>query len=214
MRIRSRLACLVLLATLASSTHAITADLTSGTAGQLFLNQSFNETRGATAQVLGGVDLALLSMRLDGLDILLPGGTVGARVYANATGTLLASANQAVSAGMNQSVTVPISATLAAGASYRFAFFVSDPPNGGAGDMFDPAPAGMLAFAPFVESSGLFRVADAWSIGSDSFPTNPNGFLPRLTLEVRPVPEPGLLGLLVAGLVPLGLIVARRCRID
>ena len=112
------------------TSQAITVDVISGTTGDVSLNQSFNETRGVTGRVLGTADLNLISMRLDEFNIgLSPGGTVGARVYANDTGALIATADGAVLVGFNQSVTIPIFATLAAGSTYRFAFFVEQRPE-------------------------------------------------------------------------------------
>jgi hypothetical protein len=213
MRIFLRLAAFALLAGVVQTSGAVTASLTSGTTGTLFANQSFNETRGVSATVLGGTDLTLLSMRLDGLDInQAPGGNVFARVYADAGGALLASASSPIASGANQSITIPIAATLTAGSAYRFAFFVSNEQTGGAGDMFDAVPAG-LSLTPYAESAGLFRITAAWSIGSNSFPTNPNAFVPLITLDVRPVPEPSVLGAACAGLLVLGVTLARRRRL-
>jgi hypothetical protein len=209
MKITHGLVSLALFVSSTPSGHAITVDLTSGTTGDVSFNQSFNETRGVTATVLGTGDLNLFSMRLDEFNIgLSPGGSVGARVYANDTGALIAAANTAVPVGFDQSVTIPIFTTLAAGGTYRFAFFVGNGLNGGSGDIFDPDPQNAFGFS-YVESGGLFHLTNAWAIPADAFPTNPNTSIPLMFLEVRPVPEPTAFWLLASGLLPLVVIVAR-----
>ncbi len=210
MRSAYRLVFLALLLGTGETGQAITVDLTSGTTGIMYLNQSFNETRGVTAFVLGSTDLNLLSMRLDGFTIALdPGGTVRARVYADDTGALIAAADSAVSVGSGQSVTIPISATLTAGSTYRFAFFVSNEFIGGGGDMLDPDPQNALDFL-YVDSTGLFRIGNAWDGFSDEFPTTPNRFVPLMFLEVASVPIPAAVWLLGSALVVLGVMRRRE----
>jgi hypothetical protein len=49
---------------------AVTVDLTSGTAGSLLINQSFNgETRSADVSLLGGVSRVIRSMTVSDVDI-------------------------------------------------------------------------------------------------------------------------------------------------
>src|SRR4051794_37177270 len=195
-----RFASLAILFGTAHASLAVTVDVTSGATGTAHPGQSFNETRGVTATLLGSTDLNLLAMRLDEFTIgLAPGGTVGARVYAT-TGTLIAAADRSVPQGSDQSISIPISATLTAGSTYRFAFFISNGDVGGSGNMFDPDPQGAFGFS-YVDSSGLFRFTDARSNAGDIFPTTPNIFVPRMFLEVRAVPEPALLWLMLGGLV-------------
>ena len=67
--------------------------------------------------------------------------------------------------------------------------------------MFDPDSF------PYTESTGTLDVNQAYSIASDSFPTNPNIFVPQITIAV---PEPDQLTLLVSGL--LGLLALSRVR--
>ena len=209
MNITYRLASLAIVLAVAQTSLAVTVDMTSGTAGTAHPGQSFNETRGVTATLLGSVDLNLLSMRLDEFTIgLAPGGTVGARVYAD-TGTLIASADRQVAQGADQSITIPISATLTAGSTYRFAFFISNGIDGGSGAMFDPDPQGAFGFS-YVDSSGLFRFADVRADPGDIFPTTPNIFVPRMFLEAQPVPEPALLWLVLGGLTGLAVVFRKR----
>ncbi len=211
MSIIYRLASLAILLGIAETSLAITVDMTSGTAGTTHLGQSFNETRGVTATLLGSTDFNLLSMRLDQFDIALaPGGTVGARVYSD-TGALIASADSAVAQGADQSITIPILATLTAGSTYRFAFFINNGGVGGSGDMFDPDPQNAFGFS-YVDSNGLFRFSDARSNASDSFPTTPNIFVPFMFLETRAVPEPALFWIVLVGLIVLPIVFSQERR--
>lgn len=180
--------------------HATTIDLTSGTAGSFIGGQSFNgETRGVSAQILGTTDLHLRSMQLSDFNILdPPGGSVGARLYDDGTGTLIAGATVSVASGVGQSITIPISAQLDAGSRYRFSFFVSQAPFGNTASGL--IPAGF----PYTDSTGLLRITDAWSIASDSFPTIPNAQVPEIMLNVG-VPEPNSVALLLCALGALVL---------
>ena len=209
MSIIYRLASLAILLGIAETSLAITVDVTSGTAGTTHLGQSFNETRGVTATLLGSTDFNLLSMRLDRFNILqAPGGTVGARVYAD-TGALIASADSAVAQGVDQSITIPILATLTGGSTYRFAFFISTVNGGASGDMFDPDPQNAFGFS-YVDSNGLFRFSDARSDTADIFPTTPNIFVPFMFLETRAVPEPALFWIVLAGLIVLPIVFRKK----
>ena len=206
MKIRhSLLALMVVNLTALEAAMAIPVDLTLGTTGTTTINQSFNETRGVTATP--AVNLQLLSMTLGRFDLgISPDGTVGARVYDDATQALIASQDQTVPAGSDQSVTIPIVVTLIAGEAYRFAFFVSSGSNGGAGDLFDPDPPTLFAFSYL---SGPFQLTGAWATPSDAFPNTQNTSLPFMTLEVVSIPEPATLALLSVAIAGLGL--SRRC---
>lgn len=157
-------------------------------------------------------------MTLDGLNISTASATVGARVYDSDGTGLVASAQTTVSTGSNLSVTIPISATLPANNDYRLAFFLNA--GGGAtATLFDPAPAGSGGF-PYTEASGTLEINQAYSIGSDSFPTNSNIYAPRIRLAVScdaaaiPVPALGYRGLALLAalllLVPACIGLSRR----
>jgi hypothetical protein len=187
-----RLLCLIVIGLLAGHAApclALTIDLTSGTTGtDTPVPQSFNETRGVDVTIQGPGNLMLTSMTLRGLEIDLSSGSLGARVYDSSTQALLASADVSVPVGSGETVTIPISATLVAGHSYRLSFFVSDGGNGGSGTMFDPAPAGVGGF-PYTESTGRMVINQAYEAVSDAFPSNVNIFVPLMTLDVQtPVP--------------------------
>ncbi len=159
---------------------AIGIDLTSGTTGTVLLNQSFNgETRGVDVTVLSASNLNITSMTLNEFNILPgSGGSVRARIY-DSTGASLASADTMVAPGFDQSVTIPISAMLAAGSSFRISFFIATEVGGNSADVF--VPDGF----PYVEPNGLLRMIAAFSIPSDSFPTNTNTAVPMITVEVE-----------------------------
>ena len=190
---------------------AISIDLTSGTTGTTSINQSFNETRGVDVAVVGLDSLLVSSMTLDEFNIVSGTGTVGARIYDTASGVLLASADQAVGPGFDQSVTIPISALLLAGQTYRVGFFIDAGGTQGSGDGFDASPPG-LDILDYVDATGSLLVSQAFQSGSDAFPTTLNGLVPFITLEAsRPaVPEPSPLLLLVVTAPLLALLRRRR----
>jgi hypothetical protein len=197
---------LALGADLASAQETI--NLTSGTGGSLTgVPQSFNETRGVDVTVLSGTDLLVESMTLAGFDGsgIATSAVLGARIYNTGTQLLIASAD--VTTSSVGPVTVPISATLVSGGDYRVAFFaVTTPPNHGEATLFDPD--GLNYLTPYTEADGLMRINGAYDIATDSFPSNPNVFVPQISLLVVPVPEPGSMALLGIGL--LGVLDFRR----
>ncbi len=78
------------------------------------------------------------------------------------------------------SVTIPVTATLAAGTSYRIGFYVETTPlSAASGALFQPG-----AF-PYVEDAGVFRINSAHAVGANAFPANPNLFAPQMTIEIR-----------------------------
>lgn len=146
--------------------NAASIDLTSGAIGTLFGNQSFNgETRTAQVTVLGATNLAVSSMTLNLFDIRTGTATMGARIY-NTTGTLLAFADITPTVVDNQSVTIPISATLIAGNSYRLGFFISS--SSGSSNNVDQFVPNSF---PYTETNGLFQITGAFQKGGDVFPT-------------------------------------------
>lgn len=208
-RLRSGLA---LAALFAQAGQAATVDLATGSPGTLLRNQSFNETRGISATVLGSTPLQLSAMRLNRLDILqAPGGMLGARVYDDVVGTALAWSDVPVPNGQDQSVMLPISLLLMPGSSYRFAFFVDNAGFGGSADGFVPDTPTLFDFA-YVEPSGHFRITGAWSTPEDAFPTGRNMMLPLVSLQVQPaaaVPEPATGAMLLAGVLLIGRLRRR-----
>lgn len=159
-------------------------DATSGTTGTISSSpQSFNETRALAVTLAPDCgDFPLVSMRLDGVTITAASSLIGARVYDEATQVLLATGQTTVSTGANQSVVVPITATLSAGASYRIGFFVDSGGTGSAATFFDPSPVGSGGF-PYVDATGRLTIHQAYQFPADAFPTNVNNAVPRMTLN-------------------------------
>jgi hypothetical protein len=157
-------------------------DLATGP-GSTLLGQSFNETRGVDVTLLTSQNQLLSTLTLRGLNLDLPGGTVGARVYDSVTQALLASGNLPVSPGTGLTVTIPVSIVLKAGATYRLSFFVSDGSNGGSGDGFIPSAL------PYVEATGTLRVLHAYDSAMDVFPATTNTLVPRITAVLSPAPS-------------------------
>jgi hypothetical protein len=182
---------------------ALTLDVTTGTTGTEKLNQSFNdETRGVDVVVLGGDNLLLTSMTLTRVDTFFDPASVTALVFTD-TGTLLTSGSASVPSGTELDVTIPVSATLTAGDTFRVAFYLTS----GEGDVFDPDPLTAAGFS-YTESQGLLQVTGAFLGSGSGFPTGVNGGVPFMSLEVT-VPEPTAPVLLTVGLLA-GITVRRR----
>jgi hypothetical protein len=189
-------------------TYAITVDFNAGANGTLLSNQSFNETRAADVTVLSPLDLNVASMTLRQFNVVPgagAGGTLGARIYDSNAQTLLASSNAPVGTGFDQSLTVPIAATLVAGHTYRVGFFLDVGGLAGSGDLTDVNPAG-LGFTPYTENTGLLQIAGTFQLVTDSFPANTNSGLPFISLEVTQVPEPSVWMSLAVALVMLVMV--------
>jgi len=155
-------------------------DLTSGTTGSIEMNQSFNgETRAADVTLLGNTNQAVLSMTLNGVSIRNSSVSVGARIYDDTTQAAIATANLLTPVGDHQTITIPISAPLAPGKSYRLALFVPSSANGNDGDLF--IPAGGFGY---VESQGVFRVNGGYDTPGDVFPATTNLSIPQISVEV------------------------------
>jgi hypothetical protein len=137
---------------------AVSVNLTPASAGALTPGQSFNETRAADVTVLTPGPLSVTSMTLSGLSIgTATSALVGARIYSS-TGTPIASANATVTVGGQ--VTIPISATLASGATYRVGFYVQTTPSGqGSGTILSvpgtSATVNSGSAVTFLDSGGL-----------------------------------------------------------
>ena len=160
-------------------------NLTPTSAGTLTPGQSFNETRAADVKVLTAGPLTVSSMTLGGLNIgsSASSALAGARIYDSSSGALVASGDATVNAGSQQTITIPIAATLASGATYRVGFYVQTNPTGsGSGTVF------VVTSFPYTESTGRFQVVAAWdsSPAGDVFPTTTNTVLPQMTITVAP----------------------------
>ncbi|MHC4983391.1 MAG: PEP-CTERM sorting domain-containing protein [Planctomycetota bacterium] len=172
-------------------------DVTSGTTGTTYNNQSFNETRAPDVTVLGASDLSVIAMTLNEFDIVSGSGTVGARIYDTSTTDLIASADTGVPQGFDQSVTIPISASLLAGQTYRIGFFIYASGDQGSGDLFVPDSF------PYTESTGLLQINQGYGLAADAFPTEFSVATPMMEIVI---PEPTTMGLLALG----GLALLRR----
>jgi hypothetical protein len=150
-------------------------DVTSGTNGSLTSPQSFNETRAVDVTV-SALDLYVTSMTLSGLLIRSGDAFVGARIYDTSNSSLLAS--ESVTGFGGGTVTIPVSATLLSGRSYRLSFYVAtSPANQGTGILFEPEGF------PYTDTTGLLQINNAYEAVKDSFPTNWNIFAPQIELE-------------------------------
>jgi hypothetical protein len=161
----------------------------------------------ADVSLLGGVDRMVRSMTVRDVDIRDASTLVGARIYSSA-GVPIAVGDLLVPIGENQTINVPISATLTAGSGYRLAFFVPTSATGNNGNLFDPAPPGAGGFG-YVETQGLFRINGGFQIIGDLFPATASAStIPEIGLEVAAVSEPSSIALLAAALI--GLTYAQR----
>jgi hypothetical protein len=174
---------LALLCASAELVAADTVDLTSGSTGSFSPGQSFNETRAVDVTVLSGQDVAISSMTLAGLricGITTPSPILGARIYDD-LGNLLAAANVPPTVSCDYfSISIPISATLTSGKSYRIGFYVYVG-SGGSGTFWLPA-------FPYVESKGWLQINSAWESPADAYPTNTNQAVPQITLDAALIP--------------------------
>jgi hypothetical protein len=154
-------------------------DLTAGPSMTKSLNQSFNETRAVDVKVVAEADLQVQFMTLREFNIVAGTGTVGARIYKSDTGAMIASADQSgILAGSDQSVTIPISAILVSGETYRVGFYINTDPSGqGSGNFFAPV-------SPYTEQTNFLEIKQTYSIIADAFPTDTNIFLPMITITV------------------------------
>jgi len=189
-------------AVLAASASAVTIDLTSGTTGSIISGQSFNgENRAADVTVLGVGNQIVSSMTVTGVNTFDSSASVVAHIYDDSTSTAIATASVVVPVGTNQTITIPISATLIAGNSYRLAFFVPSTTSGNDAALFQPTAFG------YTESQGLFRVNGGFdTFPTDVFPTGTNIFIPQISFQT--VPEGSSVTLLAFGLA--GLCLGRR----
>ncbi len=166
-----------LLVLAAASANATVADVTTGVPGTILRNQGFGPTRAVEVTVLGDAHRVVASMTLREFNIGAQSSTVGARIYDDETQALLASVDADVTRGHDQTITLPISATLLAGHRYQLAFFVPD-----SGDVFGPIPKGSHGF-PYTEAADILRIEGATWNGEDEFPRHLNAFVPMITVQ-------------------------------
>jgi hypothetical protein len=152
----------------------LSVDITGGTTGTIVPDETFDTTWAAQVTVLTNLDLVVSSMTLRDFTVPQSPATsnrVGARIYLVSSGELVASNEVVVRVGSVQSVTVPISARLFSGATYRVGFFIDN--EGAVGrlaDGFAPDPLGIAL--PYPDASGFFFVNGGYRSGLnlDSLP--------------------------------------------
>ena len=168
-----------------SAGTAIDSNLISGAMGTSMPGQSYNETRALDITVLSTSDLSVERMVLDGYTLYGNGSAlVGARIYDNLTQALVSTSQDinlsAPSIGVP--ISIPVSATLVSGRSYRVGFYVlGNPQSPSSADVFLPASF------PYTESTGLFLINSTHSVGADEFPQLPNQAAPRVTIRTQQI---------------------------
>lgn len=175
-----------------------TINVESGTTGTFLTGQSYNESRAVDVNVLSALNLSVSSMTLSGINGT---GTAEAVIYNSNTQALIASATGTLTGG---TITLPISATLVSGDEYRIGFYGLL----GSGTEFEPNGWTLSNETPYTELNGLLRINSAWE-GGNAFPTNPNLFVPEITMQVTTVPEPGTPALAGLGLL-LSMLFYKR----
>ena len=146
--------------------------------------------------------VATTSMSLDGLsigfgDLGATSALIGARIYNASGGAPIASANATIF--NNGFVTIPISATLSPGSTYRLGFYVETAPvdfgsgsfvirNGASITPLDGGGFNFVFPSYDAEPTGHLQVVKAWAYPGDGFPTNPNLAIPKITLNVHLIP--------------------------
>lgn len=172
---------------------ATTINMDSGTGGSFIAGQSYNETRAVDVTVLSPFNLSVSSMTLSGIN---GSGLAEAVIYDSNTQSLIASAQGNLTGG---TITLSISATLVSGGEYRIGFFG----NLGSGTFFEPGnpPYSLPGHFPYTESTGLLQINGAYDVGANSFPVFQNLFVPEVSMQASPVPEPETLALVAVGLL-------------
>jgi hypothetical protein len=160
------------------TSEASTVDLLSGVIGSFSSDQGFAGTEAVDIQSIAPVELMMSSLTLREYSARTA-EALGARIYDQQTGMLLAGKDISVTLGSDQSITIPMVATLAVGHTYRIGFFSSFAVASGI-DVGTPA----LSFTPFIERSGLFAVTGVFRSSVDAFPADPYPYLPFISLDV------------------------------
>ena len=161
----------------------VDSNLISGATGTPISGQSYNETRALDVTVLSPRDLSVERMVLDGYRFSSTGdAVVGARIYDSSTNALVSTSQDVNLPGpsIGVPISIPVSATLVSGRSYRLGFYVlGNPQSSSSGDFFQPASF------PYVENAGLFRINSTHSVAADAFPQLPNLDAPRVTISTH-----------------------------
>jgi hypothetical protein len=172
----------------AASAYPPTCDSTV-TTGCLVGVQTLNETRAAQVTVLPGLGPVFVES-ITVYDLNASAGNTGtsfrARIY-NSDGTLNASGQVTVSGGSFQEVTIPISATLAEGGTYRVGFHVNTSTGNAVPATFlVPTDWQTPGNTPaYTETTGTFRIEASWDSPGDVFPTNGNLSVPKIMISGR-----------------------------
>ncbi|KPK80606.1 MAG: hypothetical protein AMJ81_11735 [Phycisphaerae bacterium SM23_33] len=158
-----------------------TIDTTSGVTGTTVPDQSVNGVRATDVTVLGGEELLVYSVNLDGclhISQPAPPTTVGVRIYDSDTQELVASRERTFWFEVNCAWDYPISALLQPGRDYRIGWFIDAGASPAYADMFRPDSF------PYWETEGLFRINGGYAAGADVFPSNASELVPPTELEV------------------------------
>jgi len=165
------------------------SSLVAGIAGTLHNVQSFSGTRAVDVTAISKTDHIIEGFTIDGLNFEGANSAfVGARIYNSATKKLLACSNVTVPGGSNRvTVTIPISATLIPGQSYRLGCYIKTEPLGkDLGDFFQAtAFSDINDPKPYNEASGMFTINSAYSIESDVFPSVKSTLIPQMSIFTR-----------------------------
>jgi len=160
------------------TSDASTVDLVSGVIGGFSSDQAFDGTEAVDIQSIAPVGLTISSLTLREYSARTD-ETLGARIYDQQTGMLLAAEDILVRSGSDQSITIAMVATFAAGHTYRIGFFSSFATASGI-DVGTPP----LSFTPFIERTGLFAITGVFRSSVDAFPADPYRYLPFISLEL------------------------------
>ncbi len=173
----------------AASAYPPTCD-TTVTTGCVAGVQLLDETRAVQVSVLAGLGPVFVdSITLYDLNISAgPAWTrVRAKIY-NSDGTLNASNQVSVSSDSpQQEMTIPLSATLADGGTFRIGFHVSTS-TGNAVPATFLVPTGWQSpgnLPVYTETTGTFGIESSWQSAGDTFPTNGTLNVPKIVITGR-----------------------------
>lgn len=157
-------------------------DLTSGGAGYTMPNQSYNESRGIDITVISS-SMNVTAVTLKRFNTWAAKAFIGLRVYNSTTHALLFKRDSIIASMHDGSLTIPASFMLEQGQSYRVCFYCIDYPNtSNTSSAYVYVPT-----FPYVESSNLIRINEAYQSNLDQFPENKNLCTPFISLEYTPL---------------------------